>query len=60
MYFRNIYAKKDPNAIGGSNHKHNDTDDGCVFRALPIMFAVTLDLRIFANNVSGTHSSVDQ
>ncbi len=24
----------------------------CVFRALPIMFAVTLDLRIFANNVS--------
>lgn len=27
-------------------------------RALPIMFAVTLDLRIFANNVSRTLSSV--
>lgn len=24
----------------------------CIFRALPVMFAVTLDLRIFANNVS--------
>lgn len=23
----------------------------CGFRALPVMFAVTLDLRIFANNV---------